>query len=225
MKILQVSDIHSNENPKLIDYLKNNNIDLVLISGDITNFGPLEFVGDFISQIKEFCDVIAIPGNCDPNGICNAITESEAVCLHKNVINFENVIIFGYGGSNPTPFDTPGEIEDNKIYGDLNELIFEYESVANTTDKIKILLTHAPPFNTLTDLVEGENHVGSHGVRKIIENFNIDINLCGHIHEARSLDKIGNTVVANPGILENDGAILIDVNKDNTFDIGIVSLN
>lgn len=224
MKILAISDVHSKENDNLFDYLNNNEIDLVLVSGDITDFGPLDFVEGFLGRIKDICDVVAIPGNCDPTGICSAINNSDAYCLHKNIITYQNTIIFGYGGSNPTPFDTPGEIEDSKIFGDIHELIFEYETIANTTNKIKILLTHAPPYNTSADLVEGGEHVGSHGVRKIIEDFDIDINICGHIHEARSIDKIGDTIIANPGILENNGAVLINVNEDNTFDLNIISL-
>ena len=43
-KILAISDIHGQENENLYNYLKNNDIDLVLILGDITDFGPLEFV-------------------------------------------------------------------------------------------------------------------------------------------------------------------------------------
>ena len=45
MKILSISDVHGEENENLYKYLKKNDIDLVLVSGDITNFGPLEFVG------------------------------------------------------------------------------------------------------------------------------------------------------------------------------------
>lgn len=48
------------------------------------------------------------------------------------------------GGSNPTPFDTPGEIQDNKIYGDVYELLANYDFVANDeVPKVKILVTHA----------------------------------------------------------------------------------
>jgi len=43
-KILAISDIHGEENENLYTYLNNNDIDLVLILGDITNFGPLDFV-------------------------------------------------------------------------------------------------------------------------------------------------------------------------------------
>lgn len=223
MKILAISDVHSNENNNLINYLDNNNIDLLLMSGDITNFGPLDFVDTFIGKIINKCDIIAIPGNCDPKGVCKAIEDSGAICLHNKFISFDKILIFGYGGSNPTPFNTPCEIEDDKIYEDIYKLISKYENLTDNNDKIKILLSHAPPYNSSADLIESGDHVGSQAIRKITEEFDLDINLCGHIHEARSLDKIENTVIANPGILENNGAILINIDN-NKFDIDLISL-
>ena len=86
-KILAISDVHGEENENLYTYLNNNDIDLVLILGDITDFGPLDFVETFINKVADCnVDVIAIPGNCDPNGICNAINDV-AFCLHNNIID------------------------------------------------------------------------------------------------------------------------------------------
>ena len=63
-KILAISDVHGEENENLYNYLNNNDIDLVLILGDITDFGPLDFVSTFINKVADFdVDVIAIPGN------------------------------------------------------------------------------------------------------------------------------------------------------------------
>ena len=70
MKILAISDVHGEDNENLYKYLNNNDIDIVIITGDITNFGPLEFVDEFISKILDCdCEVMAVPGNCDPAGI------------------------------------------------------------------------------------------------------------------------------------------------------------
>ena len=225
-KILAVSDVHGEENENLYAYLNNNDIDLVLILGDITNFGPLEFVSTFINKVADCgVDVIAIPGNCDPKGICNAINEV-SFCLHNNIIAYGDAILFGYGGSNETPFNTPGEIQDNKIYGDVYELLANYDYVYNDkVPKVKILVTHAPPFNTDADLIESGEHVGSQGILKSIHEFEPEINLCGHVHEAKSLSKIGFTTdVANPGMLKDNGAVLIDIKDGSNYDISIISL-
>ena len=227
VKILAISDVHGEENENLYSYLNNNEIDLVLILGDITDFGPLDFVETFINKVADCgVDVIAIPGNCDPNGICNAINDV-SFCLHNNVVVYEDVILFGYGGSNETPFNTPGEVKDSQIYEEVYDLLANYDYVKNEdTSKIKILVTHAPPFNTDADKIEDGAHVGSEGILKSIHEFKPDINLCGHIHEAKSISKIGNgTDVANPGMLKDNGAVLIDIKNASNYDLSIISLN
>ena len=135
--------------------------------------------------------------------------------------------MFGFGGSNPTPFDTPGEMDDDKIYRAVYDLLANYDYVYNTeVPKVRILVTHAPPFNTAADRVENGEHVGSSGIQKSIHEFEPEINLCGHIHEAKSLSKIGTTTdVANPGMLKDNGAVLIDIKDGSNYDISIISLD
>lgn len=227
-KILAISDVHGEENENLYTYLNNHEeIELVIILGDITDFGPLDFVGTFIEKVADCgVDVIAIPGNCDPKGICNAINEV-SFCLHNNIIAYGDAILFGYGGSNETPFNTPGEVQDNKIYGDVYELLANYDYVYNDqVPKVKILVTHAPPYNTEADKLESGDHVGSAGILKSIHEFEPQINICGHIHEAKSLSKIGITTdVANPGMLKDNGAVLIDIKDGSNYDISLISLD
>ena len=224
MKFLVFSDVHGNENEKLYSYLENNDdIDLVIISGDITNFGPLEFVNTFITKILTYnVDVIAIPGNCDIDGVPDAITDAGALCLHNKITEYGDALIFGYGGSNETPFDTPGEFKDEKIYEDLHALLEGYDG--DKDPKVKILLTHAPPLDTKADLIDGGVHVGSEAISKVIKEFQPNLNLCGHIHEACSEDCLGKTAVFNPGMLENDGAVLINIENASNFSAQLINL-
>jgi Icc-related predicted phosphoesterase len=74
--------------------------------------------------------------------------------------------------------------------------------------------------------MENGQLVGSLGILKSIHEFEPEINVCGHIHEAKSLSKIGTiTDVANPGMLKDNGAVLIDVKDGSNYDISIISLD
>ncbi|MDR2873905.1 MAG: metallophosphoesterase [Methanobrevibacter sp.] len=220
MKIIHISDVHSENNENFFRYLDENEIDLVIISGDITNFGPLEFATDFLNKTAFKTKVIAIPGNCDICGVIKTIEDSEAIVGHDRINLFKNVLIYGFGGSNPTPFGTSFEIAEDDLYNSINNLI-DYESVIlkenndlNQLDIIKILLTHSPPFNTEADKITSGDHVGSTAIANIIDENDFDLNLCGHIHEAISISKLNSTIIANPGMLTNNHGTLITTDDD-----------
>jgi len=232
LNILAISDIHGNENNRLYSYLSNNKIDLLIISGDITNFGPVDFVEYFINKLHDYGpEIYAIPGNCDPEGVEGKIIDSNGVSIHNTVIECENLVIYGFGGSNPTPFDTPGEVDEDTLYKSIKAVLEskDINSVKKSTEefpygKIPILVTHAPPKNTEADKISDGSHVGSESVRRIIEEYKPNLNLCGHIHEAMAMDMLGDTVIINPGMLEEGYGCLIQIDKNNNIITNFVKL-
>jgi Icc-related predicted phosphoesterase len=74
-------------------------------------------------------------------------------------------------------------------------------------------VSHTPPLKTTTDRIGSGVHVGSRAVRAFIEEYQPVFCLCGHIHEARSQDRIGNTLVINPGMIKDGG--WIEIIEDN----------
>jgi uncharacterized protein len=206
LKILAVSDLHGEIKP-IIAYLKSKKVDLVIIAGDITHFGPPELGEDLLNEISSFgVPVLAIPGNCDPESMYVNIDQSQAINIHARTLVIKNIGICGFGGSNPTPFDTPLEFEEIQIYDEAKKAI---EGIKK--EKITLFITHAPPYGTKTDLLPSGEHVGSKSLRKIIEEMQPTVNICGHIHEARGTDKIGNTTIVNPGELSHGHACLIQI--------------
>ncbi len=64
-------------------------------------------------------------------------------------------------------------------------------------------------------------HVGSTSVRKAIEEYQPILGLHGHIHESSGVDKIGKTLVMNPGSEYSEGvlrAYLIELDQDGIVD-------
>jgi len=206
MKILAVGDIHG-DYQKIIKYLKNHKVDLIIITGDITQFGPAELGEEILNEISSFdVPVLAIPGNCDPENIHSKIENSKAVNIHGRGLIIKDIGICGFGGSNPTPFNTPLEFDEVEIYDQASKLI---KGIAD--EKISLLVTHAPPYNTKTDLLPSGDHAGSTSIRKIIEEYQPSLNVCGHIHESKGIDTIGRTKIVNPGEISKGYGCLINI--------------
>lgn len=74
-----------------------------------------------------------------------------------------------------------------------------------------ILLAHCPPRDTAIDVLYDGRKVGSRAVREAIERHAPVLGLHGHIHESPSMpggswiDRIGATIVVNPGSSHHDG--------------------
>ncbi|MDP3035882.1 MAG: metallophosphoesterase [Methanobacteriaceae archaeon] len=221
MDILAISDLHGSTHKALNNYLKNNKIDLIVIAGDITHFGPAELAEDILNEISSYdIPVVAIPGNCDPQGVSIQLDNSKAINIHGKSTAIKNVGICGFGGSNLTPFDTPLEFGEIEIFEELDKIMVEMKD-----QDIKILVTHAPPLNTNADKLPNGDHVGSESIRKIIEDYKPDINICGHIHEAQSIDQIGETIILNPGQIMDGGACLVQIDdKTNKINSKIIKL-
>ncbi|MCL7414106.1 MAG: metallophosphoesterase family protein [ANME-2 cluster archaeon] len=200
MKLLALSDLHGDFSKvqALIDHA--GEIDGILISGDITHFGPDETARGLIDMFD--VPVLAIPGNCDLPGILEVLDSSHAINLHKNCYSMDDVCFMGLGGSNSTPFNTPFELTDEDMEQTLDDMLTSCSGIRN------ILLSHAPPFGYVDELPVG--HVGSHAIAKFLSHF--DLIVCGHIHEARGLAMSGNTTMVNVGEASHGYGALIFLN-------------
>lgn len=205
MRIFAIADPHGNYS-KIKGLLeKAGKIDLALVAGDITNFGPDEKA----LELFELFDVpvLAVPGNCDKPSILKVLDGSKAVNLHKRSHTISNTVFIGSGGSNPTPFCTPFEIQECDIASGLEEMV----RIAESNSMKIVLLTHAPPYGVLDEIPSG--HVGCTSFSDFIGK--AELIVCGHIHEARGVIKTKGTVVVNPGMAAAGYAALIEMDDDN----------
>ena len=209
MVIVGISDIHGRveaiDNASEI-LLK---ADLVLITGDITHFGRREDATEVINRVRRFNkQLYAIPGNCDYSEV-GSFLSAEGVSLDGQCVVIENYAFIGIGGSLPCPGRTPNEFTEDELATKLNVLKKEIPS-----DKPCILVTHQPPFGTRCDLVRRGEHVGSNALRSFIMEIEPILCFSGHIHEARGVDTIGLTKVANPGPLFHGGYTLANIERE-----------
>jgi Icc-related predicted phosphoesterase len=208
LKIISFGDIH--ENLSNLRPLKNEleNADLVIVAGDLTNYNGRKAAEKVIEGIEKYNkNILAELGNLDQPDVDDYLTE-KGINLHRNGFIKEDIGIFGVGGSNPTPFNTPTEFSESEIEGFLVE---SFEKVKDA--KFKIMVPHMPPKDTKLDMIKTGAHVGSQSVRDFILKHKPDIVLSGHIHEARGLEKIEDTTICNAGMFCEGG--YIEINKQS----------
>jgi Icc-related predicted phosphoesterase len=198
MKIIAFGDIHEHaENVGRIVGIAD--ADCVIVTGDLTNFAGASKAKKIIELISSYNRrIYAQLGNLDQREV-NYYLETLGINLHANgFVITKEIGIFGVGGSNPTPFNTPTEYTEQQIKKFMQK---GYEKVKDLP--LKILVSHTPPYNTTVDIVGGSTHVGSTAVREFIETYQVQLCLTGHIHEAVGKDKIGETMIVNPGMLRD----------------------
>ncbi len=173
-------------------------------------------------NVKEVIPIV-MPGNDDELYIDDVIKEYEDRGI---VYPLDKVVEIPYGYQivsheyvNPTPWNTPREAPEKKLEKMLRERIGRLE----TSDFKKVIFNfHPPPYDTKLDLapkldkdlkpvyVGGKPlmvHVGSTAVRKMEEEYQPLLGLHGHIHESYASDRIGETVVLNPGSEYTEGIL------------------
>jgi len=215
MKALCIADIHGDREAitRLQNSLVDEDITHIFLMGDYSRGFKDEAENEhdilFILSSLNRYNIKAFPGNCDQKKSLE-IFESKGISMHNSIIDAGDYAVIGFGGSNPTPFETPFEITEEEIYDNLRRMIEN----TRKKDKKVILLTHAPPKDTKCDEIPGGVHVGSKGLRSIIEEYQPVLSLSSHIHESGGReDKIGKTRVMNVGRLSDGRAILLDVSK------------
>jgi hypothetical protein len=201
-RVLLLADLHG-QFGKLESFLALEP-ELVIIAGDITQFGPCEDALELLARIDVPC--FAVPGNCDPRELAGTLEESEAVSLHGSTISLGKITLTGIGGSNRTPFGTPFELTEEEI-GEL---------LAGATERMEknvhnILVCHAPPHGTLDRI--GDARVGSKALREQMKRF--DLVCCAHIHEAKGVQEEDGVVVVNPGPASEGHCALITLGDES----------
>jgi Icc-related predicted phosphoesterase len=157
------------------------------------------------------------PGNDDAFEIDPIISASKRVvdAEGKAIILDNGFTLASTGWSNPTPWKTHREMNEDQLYMRISTTI-----PAGTDCSRWIFNLHAPPHGTgLDDAPELDEElnvmnagqsmvsVGSTSVRRIIEERKPLLSLHGHIHEAKGMARIGKTLCINPGSLYEQGVL------------------
>ncbi len=184
LKILAASDLHGDarQSRRLADIAYKKGVDMVVIAGDITHFNmdTTNMIGPFLSKGK---GVLFVSGNHDSPATAEFLSEKYKITnLQFYSVKHENAGFFGCGGANIGP-----NVITEKETAHYLKRGFSY---VKDMDK-KVMVTHMHPAGTAMEKISFQ---GSGSIRKAIEEFQPDVHICGHIHEAEGREeRIGKT--------------------------------
>ena len=197
MRILAFTDLHGDEKAtgKLLERIKKEKPDAIVCAGDISNFS----VGlrNILKKFNLGIPFLIIPGNHEtPEEIQVYSKEFKSITdIHCKHFILDKAFFAGCGGGGFTSHHAEFEQSEKKFSESIKKLKLQ-------DHKYKVILvTHQPPYKTKLDYIMGE-FSGSKSIRKFIEKNQPSYCICGHIHENEGKqDKIGETIILNPGPL------------------------
>jgi Icc-related predicted phosphoesterase len=159
-----------------------------------------------------------IAGNDDPWYVDDLLAGAEAVeFCDERVVRVGEHEMISCSYANPTPWNSPRELDEDALYERLKALADQLEAPERA-----IFNLHVPPYDSgldtatelkadLTPRYSGGQPVhvpvGSRAVRQVIEEYQPLLALHGHIHESRGEAQIGRTLALNSGSEYNTGRL------------------
>jgi uncharacterized protein len=182
--------------------------DLVLLGGDLTDFGTPEDAEELVRQSQTLgVPVLAVAGNCDSAGIDQRLVEL-GVSLHGRGLVHQGVGIHGLSGIPPWRGGMH-QFTEEQLAAALQAGHAEISAAS-----YHVLLAHVPPQGGKLDRTFLFQHVGSGALRNFIDAAQPQLVICGHVHEACGTETLGRTVVVNCGPAARGQYALAEVGDD-----------
>ncbi len=216
MKFLVISDLHAAEGA--VEKLESQfaEADGVLFAGDFAEcFKPDTGLAALERLCRAHGTIFAVLGNCDSPDFIGELEEHD-ISVEKSLVFHEGLAFAGSGGGSFFTGKTEFERTEEELLSDFDIV---RNSVAESGDaslyRSLILISHNPPKDTKCDAVNAELHAGSGKFAEFIRETQPLAVVTGHIHEGRGIDRIGDTVIVNPGALAEGHYAWLDVSRDS----------
>ncbi len=194
-----------------MDLVRASGARLLVLGGDLTHLGGAREAAAIVEPLLATgIRTVALPGNMDRPEVAGYLAE-RGILLHGLGVVIDGTGFFGLGGSNPTPFGTPFELDD----GEASALLEAgWRRVAGAPRRV--LVSHAPPRGTKIDRGFAGIHAGSGAVRRFLESHDVELCISGHIHEAGGEDTVGRTRCLNTGAWKNGSYAVVTLGEPVT---------
>ncbi|MHA1681629.1 MAG: metallophosphoesterase family protein [Promethearchaeota archaeon] len=207
-------------------------VDFVVLAGDITLGARSEkhmarFFSKMDAAIPRDRSVYYIPGNHDYPAISedhdwvpsNFVMMHDRTFIHEGKLGCPGILIVGFGGASMGLYNNFA-FEEAVILEKLTALFTKAADITGIgEDTMTLLLLHDPPRDTVLDKNYRGEHVGSWAVRQIIEKYQPDIAVAGHIHESAGMDVLGRTICVNAGEGKQGKYAMIKINGKNDITV------
>jgi hypothetical protein len=167
------------------------------------------------------------PGNDDMFELDDMVRSAKQVQLVEGMViplDAHHEMISS-GWSNVTPWRTYREESEEKLQARFDAMLAQLK-----TPRQSVFNLHVPPYGSCLDEAPeltadmtpkdaGRSliPVGSHAVRKIVDQYQPLLGLFGHVHEGKGAVRLGKTLCINPGSMYEQGRLLgalINLDRD-----------
>ena len=188
-RILAIGDIHGDTGlvKRLAQKAVKEDVDLVILAGDLTfaEMSTKNLIGPFIKAKKQ---VLVIPGNHESVATTDFLSEMypNTKSIHGYSFRKDNLGIFGAGAADIGI----NQIKDSEIFTLLKK---GHDSIKDLNKKIMVTHMHHKGSKA-----EFTGFSGSKAITKAIKEFQPNVLISAHIHEAGGLEEYyGKTKVIN----------------------------
>lgn len=191
MKILLFSDLHCDTTAAQRLVHQAHQVDVVVGAGDFANIR--RGLNRAMAALKAISQpLVLVPGNSESDEELSQACQGwrNAHVLHGSGTMIDGVDFYGLGGGIPvTPF---GAWSFDFTEAEADQLLAACPSSG-------VLVSHSPPHGILDRSSRGD-HLGSVSIRRAIEQRQLQLVVCGHIHASAGQEAIlGQTTVINAG--------------------------
>lgn len=213
MRLLVCSDLHGSKHA--LDMLERvaseEGFDAVVMCGDFTTYGSVDFVREFLSRFRT--RVLAVPGNCDlPDTV--EVLEKARASVHNTRTRLHELWFFGFGGGLPSSAEMPFEIGEDIIE----------RSLRSVAVQDGVMVTHTPAYG-MNDCARAGKNLGSNAIMRVAAEYQPVLAVSGHVHECPGKVASGPTTYVNPGPAKNGFYAVVTVGDTVQADIRRVVLS
>lgn len=200
LRIYAAADLHGRWRhvAALAEGLHRSRADVLVLAGDLLQYGRGR---GLLSALEAFpVPVLMVRGNSDPVFVERwAKAASNLRPLHRVSVAVKGFDFIGASGTVPIPFYSLAGWREPRILAHLAPMIHSRS----------ILVAHPPP-RGCCDRVLGRFHAGSRGIARLVLRTAPAVMICGHIHEAAGVDRLGTTLVVNCALgMGRRGALIV----------------